>query len=89
MGLLHSADELGAYDVRLGHRWVFTIERIESDLTKAGLKIMRSGGWFTKPLPQAMMTEYSDALLEGLMKLGDELPREYACFLAFDCQRSC
>jgi 2-polyprenyl-3-methyl-5-hydroxy-6-metoxy-1,4-benzoquinol methylase len=87
MGLQHAADELGASDVRLGHRWVFTIERIEADLIKAGLKILRRAGWLTKPLPQAMMTEFSDALLEGLMKLGDELPREYACFLAFDCQR--
>ncbi len=29
-----------------------------------------------------------DALLEGLLKLGDELPREYACFLAFDCVKA-
>jgi 2-polyprenyl-3-methyl-5-hydroxy-6-metoxy-1,4-benzoquinol methylase len=88
MGLARVADELGASDVRLGHRWVFTIPRIEADLAKAGLQIVRQAGWLTKPLPQAMMTEFSDALLKGLMKLGDELPREYACFLAFDCRRS-
>jgi 2-polyprenyl-3-methyl-5-hydroxy-6-metoxy-1,4-benzoquinol methylase len=88
MGLQHSADELSVSDVRLGHRRVFTIERIEADLAKAGMDIMRRSGWFTKPLPQAMMAEFSDILIEGLMKLGDELPREYACILIFDCKRS-
>ena len=87
MGLAHAADELGASDVRLGHRWVFTIARLEADLAQVGLQISRKAGWFTKPLPQGMMTEFSDALLEGLMKLGDELPMEYACFLAFDCRK--
>jgi 2-polyprenyl-3-methyl-5-hydroxy-6-metoxy-1,4-benzoquinol methylase len=87
MGLARAADELGASDVRLGHRQVFTIARIEADLAKAGLHVSRKAGWFTKLLPQGMMTEFSDVLLEGLMKLGDELPMEYACFLAFDCKR--
>ncbi len=88
MGLARAADELGASDVQLGHRWVFTIARIEDALVKAGLRIVRKAGWLTKPLPQGMMTQFPDALLEGLMKLGDELPREYACFLAFDCVKA-
>ncbi len=88
MGLSRAADELGESDVRLGHRWVFTVAGIEGALAKAGWKIVRKAGWLTKPLPQAMMTGFSDALLEGLMKLGDELPREYACFLSFDCRRT-
>jgi 2-polyprenyl-3-methyl-5-hydroxy-6-metoxy-1,4-benzoquinol methylase len=88
MGLIRAADELGESDVRLGHRWVFTIASIEEAIAGAGLKIVRKAGWLTKPLPQSMMTEFSDALLEGLMKLGDELPMEHACFLAFECRRA-
>ncbi len=88
MGLARAADELGASDAQLGHRWVFTIERIEGALAKAGLRIVRKAGWLNKPLPQGMMTGFSDELLEGLMKLGDELPWEYACFLAFDCVKA-
>jgi 2-polyprenyl-3-methyl-5-hydroxy-6-metoxy-1,4-benzoquinol methylase len=88
MGFSRAAGELGESDVRLGHRWVFTIERIEANLAQAGLQVMRKAGWFTKLLPQSMMTEFSDALLNGLMILGDELPWEHACFLAFDCRRS-
>jgi hypothetical protein len=67
---------------------VFTIAGIEADIAQAGLRISRKAGWFTKLLPQGMMTEYSDAMLEGLMKLGDELPMEHACFLAFDCRKA-
>ena len=88
MGLARTADEIGESDVRLGHRWVFTIERIEDALAEAGLRIVRRAGWFTKLLPQGMMTGFSDALLEGLMKHGDELPREHACLLAFDCVKA-
>jgi 2-polyprenyl-3-methyl-5-hydroxy-6-metoxy-1,4-benzoquinol methylase len=88
MGLTRAADELGESDVRLGHRWVFTIPSMEAHLAKAGLQIVRQAGWLTKPLPQGMMTDFSDALLEGLMKLGDELPMEHACFLAFECRKA-
>lgn len=87
MGLTSAAAELGPSDIRLGHRRVFTAASIETDLAAAGLHIVRTAGWMTKLLPQGMMTEYSDALLEGLMRLGDELPREHACFLAYDCRK--
>lgn len=88
MGLARAADELGESDVRLGHRRVFTIASIETAIAKAGLQVVRKAGWFTKLLPQGMMTGFSDALLEGLMKLGDELPMEHACFLAFECREA-
>lgn len=88
MGLQRMADELGPSDVQLGHRWVFTLPRIESQIAGAGLEIVRKAGWLTKLLPQAMMTGFSDELLRGLMQLGDELPMEFACFLVFDCRKS-
>jgi len=87
MGLLRTTDELGASDVQLGHRWVFTIPQISAAIDEAGLQVRRKRGLLSKPLPQGMMTGFSDALLEGLMKLGDELPMEYACCAAFDCRR--
>lgn len=88
MGLARAGDELGESDVRLGHRRVFTIASIEAAMADAELHIVRKAGWFTKLLPQRMMTEFPDALLGGLMGLGDELPMEYACFLAFECRKA-
>jgi SAM-dependent methyltransferase len=87
MGLLRKTDELGPSDVQLGHRWVFTIPLIEAAIGEAGLQIVSKRGLLSKPLPQGMMTGFSDALLEGLMKLGDELPMEYACCVSFVCRR--
>ena len=87
MNLVRAADELGESDVRLGHRWVFTAASIEAAIAKADLEIVRTAGWFTKLLPQSMMTGFPDQLLEGLMKLSDEMPMDYACFLAFKCRR--
>ena len=87
MGLLRRTSGLGPSDIQLGHRWVFTIPQIEAAIAGAGLHIRRKRGLLSKPLPQAMMTGFSDALLEGLMKLGSELPMEYACCVSFDCRR--
>jgi 2-polyprenyl-3-methyl-5-hydroxy-6-metoxy-1,4-benzoquinol methylase len=87
MGLLRTTDELGPSDVQLGHRWVFTIPQIEAAIAEAELHVQCKCGLLSKPLPQAMMTGFSDALLKGLMKLGKELPIEYACCVAFDCRR--
>ena len=45
-------------------------------------------GSLLKPLPQTMLANFSPALLEGLMTLGDEMPMEYASSIAFDCVRA-
>jgi 2-polyprenyl-3-methyl-5-hydroxy-6-metoxy-1,4-benzoquinol methylase len=87
IGLQRTADELGPSDLSLGHRRVYTISEMEADIITAGLQIVRKQGIFLKLLPQGMMTDFSDSMLEGLMKLGDELPMEYACILSFECKQ--
>jgi len=86
MGLQKSTDALGPTDQRLGHRRVYSVLRMEQDIRDAGLRVARKRGMFLKPLPQGMMADFSDAMLNGLMKLGDELPLEFASSIAFECE---
>jgi 2-polyprenyl-3-methyl-5-hydroxy-6-metoxy-1,4-benzoquinol methylase len=88
MGMQTRTDELGAMDRRIGHRRVYTIAAMEHDTAAAGLKIHRRRGLLFKPLPQGMLAGFTDLMREGFMKLGDELPMEYAASIAFDCVRA-
>jgi 2-polyprenyl-3-methyl-5-hydroxy-6-metoxy-1,4-benzoquinol methylase len=88
MGLQARTDELGAMDRRIGHRRVYTITAMEADIEAAGLKVQRRRGLLLKPLPQGMLSGFTGLMLEGFMKLGDELPMEYAANIAFDCVRA-
>jgi 2-polyprenyl-3-methyl-5-hydroxy-6-metoxy-1,4-benzoquinol methylase len=85
MGLQQKTEELGPTDQRLGHRRNYTIARLEADVARAGLRVVRRRGLLCKPLPQGMMAGFADAMLEGFMRLGDEVPIEYAALLGFDC----
>jgi 2-polyprenyl-3-methyl-5-hydroxy-6-metoxy-1,4-benzoquinol methylase len=88
MGLQPTTDVLGPTDHQMGHRRVYTIARMEDDIRQAGLSVVRRQGALLKPLPQGMMCDFSARMLEGLMKLGDEMPMEYAANIAFDCVRA-
>jgi 2-polyprenyl-3-methyl-5-hydroxy-6-metoxy-1,4-benzoquinol methylase len=88
MGMQRRTGELGSTDRQLGHRRVYTVAEMERDINAAGLIVRRERGLQIKPLPQGMMTGFSTALLEGFMKLGDDLPMEFAASIAFECVRA-
>jgi 2-polyprenyl-3-methyl-5-hydroxy-6-metoxy-1,4-benzoquinol methylase len=85
MGMQRTTDTLGPTDRQMGHRRVYTIARMEHDIRQAGLGVVRHRGFLLKPLPQGMMSGFTAAMLEGFMKLGDEMPMEFASSIAFDC----
>lgn len=87
MGLQKSTTDLGETDFQMGHRRVYSLSAFENDITKAGYKISDKIGLNLKLLPQGMMTQFSDEMLVGLMKLGKSLPIEYASAIAFVCKK--
>lgn len=86
MGLHENATDLGETDRRMGHRRVYTVEAFSRDICEAGYHIEQKKGFFIKLLPQSMMTEISDEMLRGFMKLSLELPLDYAASIAFICK---
>jgi len=85
IGLQKRTDELSSTDMRVGHRRVYNIAKMVSDINLAGLKVFRKRGLFLKFLPQNMMTQLSDELLVGFMKLSENIPMEYCSRMIFDC----
>lgn len=88
MGLQNETHELGATDIELVHRRVFTIEMLERDLKEIGYRVVERGGMLTKVLPQAMMAGYTEELFRGLVELGARLPMEYSAVLVYRCVKA-
>ncbi len=87
MGMQKNVSDLGETDFQMGHRRVYTLDAFEEDITKSGYKITEKIGLNLKLLPQKMMTQFSDEMLIGLMKLSKSLPIEYASAIAFVCKK--
>lgn len=85
MNMQKKAGAIGRTDKQMGHRRVYTVAAMEKDIASAGLKVKKKSGFFLKFLPQGMMTGFSDDLLLGFMKLGEEVPMEDCATIAFDC----
>ena len=68
MGTLKYCSELSPYDLEVvGHRRSYTIESLKDDITKAGLRVIKTGGIFFKMLSFAQMNWF---LENGLWQEG-------------------
>jgi SAM-dependent methyltransferase len=82
MGLQERLDSLSPRDHLLGHQRVYTLQSLRADVEQAGFAVREEMGWFLKALPNAMMLDYSEELLEGLHHVSDELPAELMANIA-------
>lgn len=74
MGLQPSLDTLSQRDVLVGHRRVYSLATLRSDLQQAGYAELSVRGFFLKPLANSMMLDYSPALLAAMNEISGELP---------------
>ena len=75
MGLLKEKTDLNSADRSIGHKRVYTPETFKKDIEKAGLKINKSGGMFTKVLSNAQMeTSFNESQREALFEVGLDNP---------------
>jgi hypothetical protein len=73
MGLQPALDSLSPRDHLVGHRRVYTMDRLRADVESAGLRVTGEIGWFLKTLPNSMMLGFDEALLRALYGISDEL----------------
>lgn len=79
MGLQERLDTLSPRDHLVGHRRVYALDGLRADLESAGLTCREELGWFLKTLPNGMMLDHPEPLLEALFTISDELsPRMLA-----------
>jgi len=74
MGLQPSLDTLGARDHLVGHQRVYSIETLVADVHEAGLRVVKRKGFFLKTLPNSMMLNFSEELLNSLNAVSHLVP---------------
>jgi 2-polyprenyl-3-methyl-5-hydroxy-6-metoxy-1,4-benzoquinol methylase len=82
MALSESVDATSERNVRFVQPGRYNAERLDHDIRAAGLEAVDSGGFFLKPFPHDVMNRIAlpEAMLQGLFRLGRELP-QFACQL--------
>ena len=76
MGLAPTLDTLGPRDLLVGHQRVYSHVTLEEDLIAAGFKVAQASGYFLKPLPNNMMLDFSEELLNAMNEISPNLPKE-------------
>ena len=88
MGLQADVYQLGESDASIGHRRVYDAPRMEADLASAGFRIERREPMMFKPLPNSLLAHLSGAQLEGIFKLGFDIPEDQRGVLVCLCRPS-
>jgi len=83
MNLQESIYTLGKRDYEVGHVRVYDSQMLNNDILEAGYRIIYETGFFLKPLPFSMMTDYSDKLLQAMVEISPKLPINLMANLAF------
>lgn len=79
MGLLPTEDSLNETDHRYGHRRVYDLAVLRSDVEEAGLSIALTGGYWLKTLSNAQIAEqWTQEMLDAYMALGESYPESAA-----------
>ena len=73
MGLIERLDEVSERGVAYETVAVLDADQLEALGRDAGLELVHRGGVMLKPLPNALMEELPDEVLEGFVRLGPEL----------------
>ena len=75
MGMLKISNELNSRDYSLGHKRVYSMKTLTKDIRLAGLKIIKSGGVYFKPLSNGQIeNNWNEDMIEGFFELGKDFP---------------
>ncbi|MBL7932574.1 MAG: class I SAM-dependent methyltransferase [Bacteroidia bacterium] len=74
MKLQPQLDTLGPRDIAVGHQRVYSLDTLEKDVLAAGYKIELKFGYTLKCLPNSMMLEYSNELIQALNEISTDIP---------------
>jgi SAM-dependent methyltransferase len=86
MGLMRHARELGEADKLLGHKRVYELGTLLSDIDAGGYTIVRARGFFLKPLPQSLMATLPPEMLQAFIALGEDVPLDLAAEIVLACR---
>ncbi len=83
MGLLAQPWQMNARDHALGHRRVYTWDRLAADLAEVGLGVEERLGVFLKPLANSQIQDHwTPEMIQGFFELGKDFPDHAADLVA-------
>jgi 2-polyprenyl-3-methyl-5-hydroxy-6-metoxy-1,4-benzoquinol methylase len=86
MGLLSQPCQLNSRDHKVGHRRVYTPTTLREEVESAGLRVIKLGGVFFKPVSNSQMeATWTDEMFEGFYELGHDFPEHAAELYAVAC----
>jgi 2-polyprenyl-3-methyl-5-hydroxy-6-metoxy-1,4-benzoquinol methylase len=88
MGMLQTPNELNPRDIALGHRRVYSLDELCSDVEAAGLRTVSTGGVYMKPLANSQIQQHwTDEMIEAFYEMGKDFP-EHAAEIFVVAERS-
>jgi len=87
-GLLSDLYKLSEYDLQLGHKRYFDLEKIENLITSCGIKIITKKGLMLKPITgdQIKQLGWNKNIISSLMIIGENYPEISNC-IYIECQK--
>jgi SAM-dependent methyltransferase len=86
MGILRDEGAFSDQDIRLGHRRVYDMAALESDLRTAGYRRIEIRGYNLKLVSTAMMAGWSRQLFDALYEVSGQLPPDLCADLLALCR---
>jgi 2-polyprenyl-3-methyl-5-hydroxy-6-metoxy-1,4-benzoquinol methylase len=77
MGLQPQLDSLSPRDKLVGHQRVYSLAQLVADVEAGGYRVKQTRGFFLKPLPNAMMLQFSPELIEAMNDVATTMPTEW------------
>lgn len=86
MGLLDDEASLSEQDILLGHRRVYNVENLKTDILAAGYSHVDIRGYLLKVVPNRMMKDWNTDLLDAMFHVSQTLPVEICADLVAQCR---
>ena len=75
MGMLSNTKQLNKTDEKNGHRRVYDLNTLKKDFNEAGLRIIKTGGYWLKPLSNGQIdATWNHDMVNAFLKLGEKYP---------------
>jgi 2-polyprenyl-3-methyl-5-hydroxy-6-metoxy-1,4-benzoquinol methylase len=83
MGISQNNDSLSERDKAVGHLRVYDYEALEKEFNASGFRVIESRGFLVKPLSNSQIVNLSPQVIEGLLNMSNNFPKELCANLGF------
>jgi len=82
IGFQDDKHDLSARDHLVGHRRVYDLQWLKSEFVDSRLQVVDERGFFVKPFSNAQLMDFPLEIIQGLVRLGDQIPANLCANIA-------